>query len=144
MWAVGSSFDAQLRADGVFDTALLVINYQDGSQSCHSARRASAFGYDQRVELLTKSGELFVAQNPVGSRANHLSARGSSSCGTLPFSFPDRYADAYANEVNHFADMLLDGAPPRVSLSHNMLVAAVCDAAVQSAKTGRVQRIVIN
>ena len=142
MFAVGSSFDPQLRRDGVFDTAVLTIRYKDGSQSCHSARRASAFGYDQRVELIT-NGELIAAENVFDSSAVHCSSSGISSLGKMSFSFPDRYAVAYRREIDHFASMAHHfDVQPLVSCEHNILVALVCDAALKSAQTNQSQRIV--
>jgi predicted dehydrogenase len=65
---------------------------------------------------------------------------GETSSGQVAFSFGDRYAVAYAREVQHFADMILRGAAAKVTQSHCKVVAAVCDAALHSATNKRICR----
>jgi myo-inositol 2-dehydrogenase/D-chiro-inositol 1-dehydrogenase len=91
VFAIGSSFDVKLQQSGVFDTAILVVSYADGSQSCHSARRASAMGYDQRAEVITNKGELICANNVRDIQATSCSADKSSSLGSISYTFADRY-----------------------------------------------------
>ncbi len=142
VWALGSSFDPDLRAASVFDTAALIIEYANSSVSAHTARRASAFGYDQRTETVCSHGSVAKVANPVGLQSTRLcrEKQGETGAGQIAYSFGDRYAVAYAREVQHFADMILRGAAPKVTQSHCKVVAAVCDAALHSASNRRICR----
>ncbi len=142
VWALGGSFDSELRAVNVFDTAALIIEYSNGSVSAHSARRASACGYDQRTETVCSHGSLAKVRNPTSVQSSRFGASriGETTAGQIAYSFGDRYAVAYAREVHHFAEMMVSGASPRVTRSHCKVVGAVCDAALHSATNKRICR----
>ena len=53
------------------------------------------------------------------------------------FSFPQRYRDTYAIELDHFADIVLNGATPKVSGDDCVKVAIIADKAHESCKLGK-------
>ena len=53
-------------------------------------------------------------------------------------SFPERYRQAYREELNHFIDVVLDPSVPlRVTKEQTLLASRIADACERSAKEGR-------
>ncbi len=86
------------------------------------------------MEVVCEDGSCFKAQNPLTLESTRLLKDGEQLFGQLAFSFNDRYARAYAAEVDAFASVVLDGALPVASYTLNKVVADVCDAALHSAQ----------
>jgi myo-inositol 2-dehydrogenase/D-chiro-inositol 1-dehydrogenase len=63
---------------------------------------------------------------------------GESGAGADRFQnfFLDRYKDAYAREIEHFAD-LIEGAEPLVGYRDGVAALALAEAAALSARSGR-------
>jgi myo-inositol 2-dehydrogenase/D-chiro-inositol 1-dehydrogenase len=77
--------------------------------------------------------------NVTQSTVSTWTEAGAASDRFEPF-FLERYAQAYAREMDHFADVL-DGAAPRVGLDEAMAALALAEAAEDSRRTGRVVRV---
>ena len=57
-------------------------------------------------------------------------------------SFPDRYKQAYHEELNHFVDVVLDPSIPlRVTKEQTLLASRIAEACERSAKEGRMVEI---
>ena len=56
------------------------------------------------------------------------------------FEFLDRYAEAYAREAAHFADMI-EGAAPAITVADGVRALALAEAAARSAKSGRFEAV---
>lgn len=69
--------------------------------------------------------------------ATVVSTESGINSDTYCYSFPQRYVEAYANELAHFAD-LLEGKVSTPKLSHDdaRKVAIIADAAEESARKG--------
>lgn len=67
----------------------------------------------------------------------------SCCCLTVPrYSFPERYKEAYYNEIDHFVDLILGVVDtPRLSATDVAHVTVMLDAAAESAKTGQIVQI---
>jgi len=58
------------------------------------------------------------------------------------YSFPERYKEAYFNEIDHFVDLILGKtAEPRLTVTDVAHVTVMLDAAAESAKTGKIVEI---
>lgn len=134
--AMGTAFEPTLRAARVFDTAALLVQYDNGTIAAHTAQRRSACGYSQRVEFLTSTGELWSAGNPRTNAVQHFEGGGDRAVTLAPiaYTFADRYDVAYGAEVDHFAAQMLDGASAVSSLEESLLVARICDEAAAHAQ----------
>jgi len=53
------------------------------------------------------------------------------------YSFPQRYEHAYARELDHFADVVLGKATPKLTHDDARKVAIIADAAEESVRTGK-------
>ena len=57
-------------------------------------------------------------------------------------SFPDRYKQAYREELNHFVDVVLDPSIPlRVTKEQTLLASRIAEACERSTKEGRMVEI---
>jgi len=64
------------------------------------------------------------------------STREGINTSVLPYSFPQRFAQAYAAELDHFAEVVLDGVDPLVSEKDCIEAQRVSQAALQSFREG--------
>lgn len=117
---------------------MVLVKYEGGAISCHAGRRASAMGYDQRAEVTCTDGSLVSVENPRASSCTVSSGSKSDfSFAPIAYTFEDRYASAYAAEVEHFVEQMSRGALPKNTCSDSYIVCCICDAANESAKTGK-------
>jgi predicted dehydrogenase len=98
VYAIGSSSNPQLAAAGVLDTATMTLSFASGAVAQIVMTRSSTYGYDNRIEIIGELGKLEVATPPQSSVV-HASAAGIAT-DVLQFSFPQRFREAYAAEVD--------------------------------------------
>mmetsp|Transcript_24570 Transcript_24570/g.76564 ORF Transcript_24570/g.76564 Transcript_24570/m.76564 type:complete len:99 (-) Transcript_24570:264-560(-) len=77
-----------------------------------------------------------VLNNPSTSAVVFQADRAGAKGGVVDESFPQRYAQAYANQMDHFLDVCMFGAKEKVSFKHSLLVNLLADAGLESKKTG--------
>lgn len=135
MYATGSSFEPSLKEAGVLDTAVLTLRFPSGALVTLDMSRYNPAGYDQRIEVFGPKGTLAVLNPP------ELAVQGTSAAGTLaarhPHSFPQRFAEAFAGEVEHFARVVLDGERPRVAAADAATAQAIAMAGLASFRSGK-------
>lgn len=98
--------------------------------------RGASYGYDQRIEVFGTDGLVSVT-NPRETSTELLDSSGSHRP-RLVHSFPQRFEQAFSNELDAFADTLLDGAPWPVTEEDCVEVQRVADAALESCERGEV------
>jgi len=130
--------DPAIGEAGDVDTARIVLKTPSGRLAMISNSRRSGYGYDQRIEAFGARGMARV-DNVVQSTVSTWSEAGATSDRFEPF-FLERYARAYAREMDHFADVL-DGAAPKVGLDEAMAALALAEAAEASRRSGSVVRV---
>ena len=98
--------------------------------------RGATYGYDQRFELFGSKGRLQVGNIPETSLvvSNSQGVTGSKYL----HSFPQRFHQAFGNELDAFVDTLVNGTPWSVTREECIRVQRVADAAQESARTGTV------
>jgi myo-inositol 2-dehydrogenase/D-chiro-inositol 1-dehydrogenase len=138
--AFGSSMvDPAIGNLGDVDTAKLVLRTKSGRLCMISNSRRSGYGYDQRIEAFGSAGVLKVdnvATSPV-VRWGEKGMRGSP----IHPAFPNRYAEAYRLEMDHFADILAGEAAPGTGTAEAANALRLAEAAAQSINTGRAVRL---
>lgn len=135
VFATGSCLvEPEIAKLGDIDTAKLVLRTERGALCMISNSRRTGYGYDQRVELFGSDGALRVDNVQVQkvSRLNEGGEAGSA----FPYSFAERYADAYRAELDHFADVLDGNAAPSTGPRDSLHALRLADAAERSARTG--------
>jgi myo-inositol 2-dehydrogenase/D-chiro-inositol 1-dehydrogenase len=144
-WLVGDEFvevfaagacliDPQIAALGDIDTAKLVLRSANGVLCLISNSRRTGYGYDQRVELFGSKGALRV-DNVAGTTASKFDEGGGNGA-PFPFSFAERYAEAYRAELDHFADVLDGMAAPSTGPRQALRALRLADAAERSLRAG--------
>ena len=127
--------DAKVGELGDIDTAKLVLRTRSGALCMISNSRRTGYGYDQRVELFGSKGALRV-DNVNVTTVQTLGEEGSSG-DSFPYSFAERYADAYRAELDHFADVLDESASPATGPRDSLRALRLADAAELSFREAR-------
>jgi myo-inositol 2-dehydrogenase/D-chiro-inositol 1-dehydrogenase len=101
----------------------------------NTSRRA-AYGYDQRFEVLGSKGMLQAGNR----RPTEVIAYSAATVSTdLPeHFFLERYAKAYAIEMQHFFDALAGSKPVNTTIADGVKALELADAATRSWESGRV------
>jgi myo-inositol 2-dehydrogenase/D-chiro-inositol 1-dehydrogenase len=128
--AIGEAGDA--------DTAKTILRTPSGKLCMISSSRRSGYGYDQRIEAYG-SGGMIRAQNRLETTVESWTEAGAAADRFQNF-FLDRYAEAYAREAAHFADMI-EGAAPAITVADGVRALALAEAAARSAKSGRFEAV---
>ena len=126
--------DPEIEALGDIDTAKLVLRSRSGALCVISNSRRTGYGYDQRVELFGSAGALRVS-NDCPLNVGKFTDAGERRP-PIPFSFVERYADAYEAELNHFADVLDGKVLPSTGPRDSLRALRLADAAEISMRTG--------
>jgi len=130
IYSVGKQMLPGLQGTTVLDTALVSISYPNGTQVSIEASRYSAGGLDQRLEAITQNATLMV-NNPLRSELVVIDSERNVH-DVFEYSFPQRYYEAYKNEVQHFIDVIISKVKPKVSREDCVLVARMVQAAAKS------------
>ena len=94
----------------------------------------SGYGYEVTVEVTGESGRLITANHPSPS----LRQAGALSRAITP-NWPERFAQAYIDEVQDWINMLHRGEATGPSAWDGYMSLVVADTAIRSAETGRPQ-----
>jgi myo-inositol 2-dehydrogenase/D-chiro-inositol 1-dehydrogenase len=130
--------DPAIGAAGDVDTAKTILRTPSGKLCMISSSRRSGYGYDQRIEAFGSKG-LIRAQNVLESTVETWGEAGAAADRFQNF-FLDRYAHAYAREVEHFADMI-DGTPALIGYRDGVAALALAEAAARSVRSGRFETV---
>lgn len=130
--------DPAIAAVGDVDTARTILRSADGRLCTISSSRRSGYGYDQRIEAYGAGGMIRVG-NLTETMLETWGPTGGSTDPLQNF-FLDRYAQAYVQEIAHFADVI-DGATPEVTLHDGIAALALAEAAARSVCSGRMETL---
>lgn len=124
---------------GDYDTAMFILRTASGRQ-CHINNSVRAcYGYDQRIEVHGSNGML-RAGNRMPTSVEKSNAQAICSDKPLYF-FVERYAESYAAELDHFVECIETGRQPDVGAEDGRKAMIICEAALASAKSGRLEPI---
>ena len=135
----GSAFDPVLIEAGVMDPALMYLKYPGGALVTLEMSRNADYGYDQRIEVFGTKG-MATVRSPPETTVEVADGSGFHT-DVLEYSFPQRFAAAFANEAEAFADIVAGKRQPWVGAKECLAIHAICAAALTSAKTGELQRL---
>lgn len=129
--AIGKAGDA--------DTAKTILRTASGRLCVISSSRRSGYGYDQRIEAFGSKG-MIRAQNQLETTVETWGEQGAAADRFQNF-FLDRYATAYAREIEHFADVVDGKTKPLVDYVDGLRALALAEAAAASATGGCLIRL---
>ena len=118
---------------GDVDTAKIVLRTASGKLCMISNSRRTGYGYDQRIEAFGSNGAARV--DNVFNSAVSTWGKDGMLADKFPYTFVNRYADAYRAEVDHFADLLEGKATAATSYRASVDSLKLAEAAAQSVKT---------
>jgi myo-inositol 2-dehydrogenase/D-chiro-inositol 1-dehydrogenase len=127
--------DPAIEALGDKDCTAVTIRTRKGRLCQINTTRRSAYGYDQRFEVLGSLGMLQCG-NHAPSAVVQWDAHGIRGDKPENF-FLQRYAAAYRLEIAHFFECLQSGAPFKTTVADGVAAQLLADAASESCKTGQ-------
>ena len=89
------------------DTAIITLTFENGTIGVIDNSREAVYGYDQRIEVFGNKG--VVSADNVRQTNVQLSTKNGTYLENPKHFFLDRYKDAYVDEINQFAQSILNG-----------------------------------
>lgn len=133
--AVGQNLDPELKDTGDYDGVVITLTNAEGATATITNSRHCSSGYDQRLEIFgdkaTINGENLRATQVHISNADYTDAKDVY----LDF-FLERYAQAYAAELNEFFAAIAEKRKPATSIEDGAKALQIAEAAEESARTG--------
>jgi predicted dehydrogenase len=124
----------ELAEVGDVDNALALVDFVGGGLGFLEASRNARYGYDIQCEIIGSEGALrvgYLQETPV----LHLTPAGAQH-DVVPY-FMERFGNAYAAQIEDFANAVQQGRPPQVGLTEARQALQVCIAATHSLRQGR-------
>ena len=118
-----------------YDTAVVSMEFADGSLAVITNSRRASYGYDQRVEIHGEKGMLNM-ENVLENTVSISNASGTSKAKPLYF-FLERYRQAYSDELNSFVEAYKNKRKPAPSGEDGKNALILALAAQESVKTGK-------
>ena len=125
--------DAAIGKAGDIDTAIVTLEFADGTIGTIDNSRKAVYGYDQRIEAHGVKGML-RADNIRETSVEFAGAQGFSTDKALDF-FLERYAAAYRDELDAFVKAVTAGIAPRPGGEDGLRANLLADAANLSWRT---------
>jgi myo-inositol 2-dehydrogenase/D-chiro-inositol 1-dehydrogenase len=134
--ALGASLvDPAIGQAGDIDTAAVHMQTATGKMCIITNSRRATYGHDQRIEVHGSGGMLRAGNIHLTTLEKADSAGFTSDL--IPFSFIERYEDAYRIEINAFLTAIEKGEAPRASGHDGLMAQKLAEAAAESLKTGQ-------
>jgi myo-inositol 2-dehydrogenase / D-chiro-inositol 1-dehydrogenase len=124
---------------GDVDTALVVLEHEDGCITSIDNSRQASYGYDQRVEVFG-SGGMAASENPLRHTGIVRTSEGTAAP-ALPDFFLERYIPSYIREWEAFVMAVSTGEPPPVGVVDARAPLVIGLAAARSLHEGRTVRV---
>lgn len=125
----------EVAAAGDISHAAVTLRTRDGALCQINTSRRAAYGYDQRFEVLGSNG-LLQAGNVRPTEVVAWNDQVISSDKPEAF-FLERYRAAYALEIEHFFDALVNGTPVRTTIEDGIKALELAELATQSWREGK-------
>jgi myo-inositol 2-dehydrogenase/D-chiro-inositol 1-dehydrogenase len=124
---------------GDFDTAVIVLKFENGAIGVIDNSREAVYGYDQRVEVFGSKGSA-VAHNNTPTTVEVSTGEGVFTDKPLYF-FLERYMDSFIQELQDFVDAVRGGNEPPVTGDDGLQSLLIAIAATKSAHENRPVKI---
>lgn len=116
------------------DTAMALLTMDDGTLVHVDASFRAVYGYDQRIEVFGEAGMLASGNQ----RPTSLTCHDATGVHADPLQrfFVERYAAAYAAELDHFVAAVSSRTAPSVGFEDGRRALRIAYAAMESARSG--------
>ena len=135
----GHGNEAATVARGDFDSFGLMLRFPSGLIGYVDSCRYAPYGYDQKVEVVGDKGAV-LSESPRSGALISRSPKGDV-LQPIQYSFPQRYSQAFKDEIRHFIDVVKGDATNSVSPSSVIDATAAILAAEKSARTNQIVNI---
>ena len=124
----------ELATVGDIDNAIASLTFTSGKLGVVDLTRSGIYGYDIATEILGSEGTVrigYLRETPivVMTKANGVSHD------TVPY-FMERFRDAYTNQLQNFAQNVLNGTPAPITIDDGLEALRVGVAATRAQSTG--------
>ena len=124
---------------GDWDTAMVMLTFENGAIGAIDNSRQAVYGYDQRVEIFGSEGMVTVKNN---TPDNHIYFDKKGTHSALPLNFfMQRYTESYLNEMQVFVDSIKNNTQPPATGKDGLAAVAIGLAAMKSVKENRAVKI---
>ncbi len=124
----------ELKEFNDIDTALISLKLSNGALAVIDCSRETGYGYDQRLEVFGERGMLSL---PNITTSSLLSMKtGGQQAEAIPFSFVERFATSYFNELHAFFTCLRENLDPTPNIDDAIKALQVANAAQMSFNRG--------
>jgi myo-inositol 2-dehydrogenase / D-chiro-inositol 1-dehydrogenase len=131
VYATGSCLiDPAIGEAGDLDSAVVTIRTRGGRLCQINASRRAAYGYDQRFEILGSAGMLQAGNHKPTEVTAHTALNVSQD--KPEHFFLERYRAAYADEIAHFFDAMINATPLRTTVHDGLKALELAEAATTS------------
>ena len=123
---------------GDIDNAVVSLTFAGGTLGVVDLSRSGIYGYDIATEILGLQGTLrigYLRETPV-----MLLTKNSVAHDTVPY-FMERFRDAYTTQLQNFAQNVLEGRTPPVTIEDGLEALRIGVAATRAHETGGSVRI---
>jgi scyllo-inositol 2-dehydrogenase (NAD+) len=124
----------QLGAVGDIDNAIITLTFKSGRLGVVDLTRNGIYGYDITTDLLGTAGTLrvgYLRETPL-----MVMTKGSVTHDTVPF-FIERFGEAYTAQLENFAQNVLQGRKPPITVDDGVEVLKIAIAATKARETGQ-------
>ena len=140
VFATGVSVcDPEISKYDDFGCASAILKFENGAMGILEYSRRGTFGHDQRVEVMGSKG-CAVDDNVYEDNVKFYDKSGCHSSDILWF-FPERYKEAYFDELTCFAKAVINRTEPPVNGWDGLQAVLVAEAAAKSAKSGKMEKV---
>ena len=119
--------------DGLLDTAVVVITFDNGAIAVAEASFSAAYGYDARGEVFGSAGMVTMGE---GARTSLVHSTSAGRQVDTVRSDVELFLDAYTAEFVEFADAVRAGRTPTVTGEDARSALVLALASIESVKTG--------
>lgn len=135
VYSVGSNFNPDIEAIGDLDNVIVTLRFGSGLLASIDVNRFSAYGYDQRIEAFGDRG-MVQSENRL-QNTTLLSTGAGLQRPAIEYSFPQRYREAYRNELETFARCVRERSPLPISYEDVRMGYLLSDLAERSFREGK-------
>lgn len=136
VYARGTSSRDELKESNIQDNATMMMTTTEGAVVTLTMSRRAAYGYDQRCEIFGDRGKVTIGNE--FETTTILSEKNGEHWSRLKNSFDTRFRDAFSNEMDAFADTLMEKIPWGVQKEDVIRVQQVAAAAKTSLETNQI------
>ena len=119
-----------------YDTVTVTLTTMTGKQCVITNSRRAVYGYDQRVEAFGDKG-MAISENHPEHTTRLFALTHTQKSAPLKNFFIERYAQAFASEIDDFVDSVEQNSAPSVGFEDGYQALLLAEAALVSVREGR-------